>query len=278
MPADYHPLLLCDLRVAPEGGGVRAPATARATLDQLARRRCAFMVHGFNNHAGEAAHAYNGFRVQQLARVPGLSELALDRRLADVHWPGDADWWGPTDQLDFLVYPLAVAHARESAEQLAALIQHELPALEVVDFVGHSLGCRVILETLQRLHDAAVPVHVGRVVLMAAAVPADFLEPGGRFHELLWTLLGDGTVIEVLHSNADTVLRYAFPAGQALAGEPSLHALGLGGPSPLVPGYHATVHDEQIAGAGHGDYWGHAGTAAAHRASALAGEALGLAE
>jgi pimeloyl-ACP methyl ester carboxylesterase len=179
MPRDYHPLLLCDLREAPEGGAVRAPGVVRASLDQLARRRCAFMVHGFNNHAGEAARAYNGFRVQQLARVPGLSELALDRRLADVHWPGDAEWWGPLDPLDFLVYPEAVAHARESAAQLAALIAHALPALDVVDFVGHSLGCRVILETLQRMADDDTPVHVGRVVLMAAAVPADFLEPGG---------------------------------------------------------------------------------------------------
>ena len=58
-----------------------------------------------------------------------------------------------------------------------------MPSLERVDFIGHSLGCRVALETLLLLRTRSLPI-VGRVVLMAAAVPSEMLESAGKFYGL----------------------------------------------------------------------------------------------
>jgi len=102
-----------------------------------------------------------------------------------------------------------------------------MPNLERVDFIGHSLGCRVTLETLLLLRTRTLPI-VDRVVLMAAAIPSEMLEPDGKFYGLLMDLAAEGTSIRVLHSKQDPVLQYAFPPGQSLAGgkEASSRALG----------------------------------------------------
>jgi hypothetical protein len=104
------------------------------------------------------------------------------------------------------------------------------------------------------------------------------LEPGGKFYNLLTVLAAEGTVIDVLHSKQDTVLHYAFPPGQSMAGgnEGSARALGRFGPSPLMPGFRATVSEREIAGAKHGDYWGHSKTDPSRVATAEAGRFLSL--
>jgi hypothetical protein len=106
------------------------------------------------------------------------------------------------------------------------------------------------------------------------------LEPRGKFNDLLVSLFLEGTRIEVLHSKDDTVLHYAFPYGQSLAGggEGSARALGRYGPTPLMPGFHATMTEREIAGAGHSDYWGHSKSDPSRVATEEAGRFLSLGE
>lgn len=270
-PGRYQPGLEYYLRRKPEGGDLRDPGEMRPSASDLdARRECLVLVHGYNNHEGEAAEAYLGFRDRQYAHFGDLQPRSLEKLFGDAFWPGDADWAGPIDWADFLFYPVAVGVAKTAAPRLAVLIG-KLPALEQVDFIGHSLGCRLVLETAAKLHASGRP-RIGRICLMAAAVPCEMVEPGGRFEPLLLALQAGGTKVHVLHSKKDSVLKYAFPLGQPLAGEPTRGALGRFGPPVDMPGRGHTVSDRRIAGADHGHYWGHAGNDASEEATREAGE------
>lgn len=275
-PAGYLPLLEFSLRKKREGGGVRKPGLLRGSLEAKARRTCLVLVHGFNNTDSEAAKAYLGFRRRQIEIFGGGIEGKLENYFGDAYWPGDADWWWIFDKADFLVYPVSVNTARKAAAELFGLIR-DMPNLEELDVIAHSLGCRVALETLLLLRTRALP-RVRSVCFMAAAVPAEMLEPQGRFYDLLVELGSEGTRIEVLHSDADTVLHYAFPPGQAAAGagEGSMRALGRVGVTQMMPWAGFNLNGQSVAGAGHGDYWGHSGTAASKAATKAAGHFLGI--
>ncbi len=273
-PDDYKPALRCWLREQPEGGALPAAGTLLGDPRVLTRRECLVLVHGYNNHAGEAAAAYLGFRRRECGWFEDLTPEALEDAIGDVHWPGDADWPGPTDWLDFVLYPFAVGVAVDAGTRLADLLQR-LPNLERVHFIAHSLGCRVALETIAELRRRGYPA-IGRVCLMAAAVPCEFVEPGGKFEMTLRELAADNVPVRVLHSTEDRVLRFAFPPGQTGGGEPTIRALGLEGPPADMPGRGANVTDLRIDGATHGDYWGHATTMAAEQATRDAGIFLHL--
>lgn len=277
-PKDYQPLLQFYLRRKSEGGKLLVPAEVRGSPDELTRRECLVLVHGFNNTDSEASEAYLGFRNRQREIFSPPDPNIYEHRFGDSFWPGDADWWSFFDKVDFLVYPSAVHTSIHAGAELAnALLR--MPNLEQVDFIGHSLGCRVVLEALLVLRSHAIP-RVRRLVLMAAAVPSEMLEPRGRFYDLLAAMSADGTKIDVLHSMQDTVLHQAFPPGQSLAGgtEPSARALGRFGPSPMMPGYHGTISEREITGAKHGDYWGHSKTDPSRVATDEAGRFLSLGE
>lgn len=279
VPEGYTPLLELDLRRKREGGRVRVPGEFRGAADAIARREALVLVHGYNNTYGQAAEAYFAFRTRQSRTYSPRDPLTFDRYFADTFWPGDANWWPGFDKLDFAVYPLAVSKAREAARELAALLGR-LPNLLRVDFIGHSLGCRVVLETLFILAERGAP-RIGRVCLMAAAVPLEMLEPpDGRFHELLYRLAAARTQIYVMHSKSDPVLHFAFPVGQAAAGlkEASKRALGRHGPTVTIPGFGASVRGDAIPNAKHGDYWGHSDAPATTEAAAHAGRFLALGE
>ncbi len=320
-PPEYAPGLMLDLREQPEGGELPARGELRGRLEGLPRPECVVLVHGFNNHYGEAGERYYGFRVMQrrhfdgehgdiadgiddcmdaggratpgavaearaagqgwpvcgfadgiearaAGRIRSPTRFArsscrnnrpvcgfaaeLERLLGDAFWPGDADWPGPLDWLDALVYPAAVHTAQQAAVLLADLIER-IPGLLRAHFVAHSLGCRVVLETLNFLW-ARGRLSIGAICLMAASVERDTVAPGGRFADLLAALGEAGSEILVLHSRRDQVLRFTFPLGQTGAGEGFLpEALGLEGPPPGMPG---RVTGRRVAGANHGDYWG----------------------
>lgn len=275
-PGDYKPLLQFYLRKKAEGGKLLVPGDIRASAGEKTRRECLVLVHGFNNSDSEAGEAYLGFRSRQNEIFSPSDPAVFEHRFGDTFWPGDADWWSFLDKVDFLVYPSAVHTSVHTASELASSLWR-MPNLEQADFIGHSLGCRVVLETLLLLRGRALP-RVRRVVLMAAAVPSEMLEPGGKFYNLLTTLAAEGTVIDVLHSKQDTVLHFAFPPGQSLAGgsEGSVRALGRYGPSPLMPGYRGTISEREIGGAKHGDYWGHSKTDPSRAATEEAGRFLAL--
>ncbi len=268
VPPDYTPSLQLNLRQEDEGGDLLPRGTLIPDTGAETRRECLLLIHGYNNHRGEAAAAYLRFRNGQCAQYEDVQPERLNAWLADTFWPGDAAWPGLFDWLDFLYYPRAVAMARASAPMLADLLWR-LPRLETIDVIAHSLGCRVTLETLRLLRQRGQP-RIRRVCLMAAAVPCEMVAAGGEFETLLWEMHFAGTEIRVLHSRADLVLMLAFGPGQALAGEPTMGALGRHGPPPDMPGRGATLTEQRISGAGHGDYWGQKSDCERSAASALA--------
>ena len=264
-PANYNPRIIFQLRYSLEGGDLRPSVLQLPQQDNLARREAVVLVHGFNNHYGEAAVAYQGFRDQQYRRDSSMMPSALENLLADAHWPGDAAW-GAADLIDFLVYPYAVGTARNAGPVLAAHLS-QMPNLEIVHFIGHSLGCRLVLETIRQLRNRP---RVGKVCLMAAAVPVFKVEWGGD----LETAMVRAQHVLVLHSKSDLVLTAAFPPGQTVAsGDEGFFptALGHEQPPPTVAG---SVDAINIVGAGHGDYWGHSDTQPSWRATACVGEFL----
>jgi hypothetical protein len=274
-PEGYDPPLQFLLRQKEEGGEILSPGRFADDNVAAARMSCVVMVHGFNNTDGEAAYAYDGFRKRQIEAF-GASLDRLNASLGDTFWAGDADW-GWFDFADFAVYSRAIGHARQAAIELAALLER-MPNQIEVEFIAHSLGCRVVMEILHHLVAAGHAPRIRRVCLMAAAVPMEKLEPGGDFSDTLTALAANGTQIFVMHSRQDKVLHFAFPLGQAMGGpgERSSRALGRDGPNPLMAGYHGTLDEMQMAGADHGDYWGHSGTAIARESAKWAGRFLGF--
>src|SRR5262249_11353027 len=83
-----------------------------------------------------------------------------------------------------------------------------------VSFVGHSLRCRLILETLRNVINKTLPWPIVRfVALMAAAVPIDLVEAG----QLLEPAARRPHTLTLFRSLDDDVLKRAFPTGQHAA-------------------------------------------------------------
>lgn len=244
LPANYDPWLVLSVRDTPEGGRLTIQVNSDPASPPSAAHEMVVLVHGFNNHMGEAGESYQAFRDRQYQKQQA-SPPAFEDLLGDFFWPGDADW-GIFDLADFLVYPEAVNIAPHAGERLANYL-NTLPNLRLVHFVGHSLGCRVILECLGDLRR-----EIGRVVLMAAAVPASMVAQGGA----LAGAVSSAKSVLVLHSTSDKVLLFAFPPGQTIAGEGEgilPVALGRYGPPAGMAG---PPDQFPIPGADHGDYWG----------------------
>lgn len=209
--------------------------------------RVILLVHGYNNSQCEACAAFRQF----LDHLPyGLG------RVGRFFWPGDADF-GFFQWLDFLSYPTEIPDAKHSARRLAEFLSASARTHPVTEFVlvGHSLGCRLILEMLDLFAAGAVAPRpsIALIQLMAAAVPVELVRKGRPLRRA-------GNIVRervVLYSPHDLVLRGAFPPGQALARamghEPEvyLEAVGLNGNPPDFP----TQSPWQAFGNGHGDYW-----------------------
>lgn len=270
LPKGYDPWLVLSVREQEEGGDLAAEVRCDPPLPSSAARHLVVLVHGFNNHLQEAAEAYQGFRARQYP-LAGLTPPALEAAFGDFFWPGDADWAWLLDKADFLIYPAAVRKAPGAGARLAHCLS-AMPNLVTVDFVGHSLGCRVVLECIAAMLGTPHPV-IRRVVLMAAAVPDFMLVPPNP----LAAAAAVAESVTVLHSTSDTVLHFAFPPGQTAAGPgegllPT--ALGRFGPPAGMAG---RVEGHRVIDAGHGDYWGKSPAAAA-RESARAAAARHIAD
>jgi len=270
-PDDYRPGLSLSLRQKCEGGKLTDAVIQIPTDLPATRRHATLLVHGFNNDYGEAAVAYLGFRQRQYGQFDKIVPPRLEKRFGDVFWPGDADW-GVVDVLDFLVYPLAVTSAKEAGKKLAEYLQSR-PNLLRIDFIGHSLGCRLILELIEHLRKKA-PHMIGKVCLMAAAVPIKKVEDGG---DLEMTLAATKEAL-ILHSKHDKVLKFAFRISQTMAkGKEGFFpkALGAVGPTPKVSG---KLRHRRIDGARHSDYWGHMKNGVSGIAAVAAGKFMGFGE
>lgn len=236
-----------DLRSAPVGGAV-VPARltlGRPTLDDL--QACAdvvFMVHGFNVNRANGTSELTAFGRKLDALGSGAAVAVL--------WPGDSVI-GP------LSYPCETSKADDSAVELAAFIADELPQSPRISLIGHSLGCRVVMETVRQLWIRGIPVS--QVCLMAAAIDNDSLGVAMEYQRAAQFAARTG----VLFSPCDTVLKSAYPIGNLLSA--FLHvasttdaALGYTGPLSATSDQTMTPPTVQACGiarnnaVNHGDY------------------------
>lgn len=219
------------------------------------RRRLFLLVHGYNNSEAVARESFGRFMDNLRTMGPAGRGIAEDAGF--VYWPGDTN-------LGLLVsaasYPLQVGRAIRSGENLGEYLADLMgPAGTPTEIylIGHSLGCRLILEVLetlwQRQFSAALggrrrpTVLIAGVSLMAAAVPESLV--GERWPGLAG--IGRPQRACVLHSAYDWVLHWTFPEGETLAGEGVLpRAVGrFGEPHALW------TWRRDLAPNGHGHYW-----------------------
>ncbi len=205
------------------------------------------LIHGYNNNEEEAKQAY-GKLLAQLETRP-LSKIGC------FHWPGDAEF-GSLQAFDFLSYPTEIPDAKASAKVLAKHLQNitrESNCSVEFNLVGHSMGCRLIVELLDEIAANADPVvSINLIMLMAAAIPVELMAPESSF-ETNSQSIKDRLI---LFSDSDPVLQFAFPAGQELATAmgtdqgPYFEAVGrYGNPSS----YQAERFNRN--GNSHGAYW-----------------------
>ena len=186
------------------------------TLDML--RECSnivFLVHGFNVSRTDAA--------AELRTLSGLLPAVGAGAVVAVLWPGDS-LLGP------LSYAFETNKADDSAVELAKFIGDNLPQRPSISFAAHSLGSRVVMQTVQLLKIMGVPVN--QICLMAGAIDNDSL--AGETAYLAAAQFAER--VAVLYSPSDTVLEYAYPAGNLLSAfihwtATSDAALGFTGPT-----------------------------------------------
>ena len=202
------------------------------------------LVHGFN------VNLANG-KAGLLTLADMLPSAGADGIIA-VLWPGD-HWFGP------LSYSFEGRDADDTAFELARFLHDTLRPDAEISIVGHSLGCRVIMETIKRLN--ALGREVNQVCLMAPAIDDDSLSGP---HEYLQETNGVQRVA-AMSSRKDKVLKFAYPAGDLLQAflfwrDSGDYALGYHGPrehkksGTVVP---TNVLDLRIAkgkDVNHGDY------------------------
>jgi esterase/lipase superfamily enzyme len=215
------------------------------TLDML--RECGkvvFLVHGFNvNRSNGAA---------ELRNLSTLLPAMGDGAAVAVLWPGDS-MLGPVS------YSFETNKADDTAVELAKFIGDNLPQGPTISFAAHSLGSRVVMQTVQQLKIIGVPVS--QVCLMAGAI--DNVSLAGEADYLAATQYAQR--VAVLYSPSDTVLEYAYPAGNLLSAflhwaPTSNAALGFTGPttpstdSVSIPPEVEATGIEKAAAVNHSDY------------------------
>src|SRR5690349_19509715 len=149
-----------DVRALPVGGDVAAdvqvwedaaPATIGALAATAHGRHVLFGTHGFNvnREYGRAS----------LSEWETLLSLPAPSLFVGVLWPGDAR------TVRVLDYPFEDAVASRCGRMLGPYIDRSFAGSASISFVSHSLGARVVLETVRAM---AGPVR--ELALMAGAI------------------------------------------------------------------------------------------------------------
>ena len=208
-------------------------------------KRLLVLVHGYNN--SRSVGRTQLVRYGQLLADGGNGDVMLA-----VLWPGDG--WAKA-----LTYPFEGRDADDSADVLARWLRGNAASSARIAFVGHSLGCRVVMNTAQQIVRGASPA-LDRVCLMAPAIDNDSLGRRGVTSYQEATLGADR--VAVLASEQDLVLHLAYPIGDLaqtiLFGERWGRALGRTGPVESEPGIVSRIEPVPQAdpgrNVGHGDY------------------------
>jgi hypothetical protein len=171
----------------------------------------------------------HGFHVNRADGIANLThwnewlQLGGNGIFVGVLWPGDSRW------VPFVDYPVEGNEAIKSGQLLAAYLGAKFVGANSLSFTSHSLGARMILETIRNLSSS---LQVKAAIIMAGAIDdnclsSEYQDAAARVGK-----------ISVLSSDCDEVLKWAFPVGNPLSGivtrdDPYWHgALGRYGPNP----------------------------------------------
>ncbi len=205
-------------------------------LSDIRGRHVLLGVHGFN------VDRANG--IASLSNWESLLQLVQPSVFIGMLWPGDSIWAHGLD------YPEEPRIANQSGELFASFIDSYFAAAASISFASHSLGARVLLETV-----AQMTLPVRRAIIMAGAIDDDCLntEFAGAAANI--------QEISLLASQRDEVLELAFPLGNLMAGiltvgHPWCHsALGRNGPCrPWPPNLQSPFEIPGNWNYGHGNY------------------------
>ena len=176
-------------------------------------------THGFNVNRESG--------IACLSNWEGLLDLDAPSVFVGILWPGDSIWAHGLD------YPEEPRIANDAGRQLIApFLNENFADAASISFASHSLGARLVLETIANL---SLPVR--RVTLMAGAIDDNCLNTEFK---IAGTPSKVGK-ISVLASKKDEVLSALFPLGNLIGGviaegHPWWHAaLGHSGPSKPRP-------------------------------------------
>jgi len=186
-------------------------------VEQIRGREVFFAVHGFNVNQKDGIN-HLGFWLDNLQIGNAI--------LIGILWPGDCIV--PI----FVDYIVEGHEAIHSGELLAAFLNNQFTSAASLCFASHSLGARVVLQTISGLSTA---FRIRRAVLMAGAIDdtcftAEYKKAASRIEQL-----------SLLASRRDDVLSMAYPLGNPLQGiidrgHPYWHAaLGREGPAQPYP-------------------------------------------
>jgi len=233
-------------------GGPVMPVVRDSGLEGSGAHNILLLVHGFNNNESVADERFETFTKLIIGRI-GEDGRAIDA-IARFQWPGDLAVFGPWPKMDFLGYPADIGQAKRAAIALATFLSKLLANRSTqprLCLVGHSLGCRLILEAFHAPALAGSAIRVDYLCMFAAAGPVALTERGCR---LAAPPVAPHRLVNC-YSEGDWVLRLGFPAGQTLgyvSGEEEaayLEAIGLHG-SPASFGVQERTENS------HGEYWG----------------------
>lgn len=213
------------------------PLDAKRVGEEIAGKELVLAVHGFNVSRPKG--------VRSMITLEAALDLSPDQAFFGVLWPGD--FWLPV-----VNYPAEARDAVKSGAKIAALLNGPLSTAGSYTFVSHSLGGRVLLETVSQLDRTA------RVVcITAGAVDDNCLQ--SQYAEVK----DKADRIHVLASERDVVLQLAYPLGDFASDllwrdndSPWRGALGRSGPNPGEA--RPRVQHRQIPsslGYDHGDYF-----------------------
>jgi hypothetical protein len=233
-----------DLRASNVGGAVVPGRLVRGTeIDLRQHADVTFLLHGFNVSRNDGIAALDRFA----SSLPSVADHAL----VAVLWPGDH--WARA-----LSYSFEGKDADDSAQELVRYIDRILLPGTTLSFASHSLGARVVLQTIRGLIHR--PYQIGEVCLMAPAVDDYCLAHPNVYR----AAAAAAARLTILASHKDQVLRLAYPVGDLLQAfiffRRDMRGLALGyhGPRPFKESpVGSNVLHEQIPDArnvGHGDY------------------------
>jgi hypothetical protein len=178
-----------------------------------------FLVHGFNC---DRDNGYTGFGAAAQEMGPGAAlpsepdpPGAFDLQVGGVDvvvpvlWSGD--WYLPIN------YPFLLPNVRLTGKYFAQLILSSATQMSRVSFVTHSMGARVVLETIQQTLALAAKTPGARAPLFetamfTAAATSDEVLDDPDYADAV----GAVQKFVVVSSRSDTVLSGAFPLGNAV--------------------------------------------------------------